>query len=67
MPCGPHGFLSLGQLKRKNARRLLSKSVPFGKVYEPKKAGLEQRREGRACHLVVQDLKHTPDSKRATV
>lgn len=67
MPCGPHGFLSLGQLKGKDARRLLSKSVPFGKVYEPEKAGLEQRREGRACHLVVQDPNHTPDSKRATL
>lgn len=43
------------------------KVCSFGKVYEPEKAGLEQRREGRACHLVVQDLKHTPDSKRATV
>lgn len=43
------------------------KVCSFGKVYEPEKAGLEQRREGRACHLVVQDLKHTPDSKQATV
>lgn len=61
----PHGFRSLDQLKGRMPRSLLSNPIPFGKVYEPEKTGLEQRREGRTYHLVVQVLKHTPDFWKA--